>query len=116
MMAFIVGLLAGIVGAMGLGGGSVLMIYLTLFLSLPQFEAQGINLIFFIPCAAVAVFFHKKNRLIPKGIWRLIITGLIGAAGGFALSEVIGEDAIRKIFAALLLIMGLREIFCKAKK
>ena len=45
--ALLAGLFSGIIGAMGLGGGAVLIIYLSVFTDMPQLEAQGINLIFF---------------------------------------------------------------------
>ena len=67
MSAFLLilaGFLAGIFGAMGLGGGSVLIIYLTVFAGVKQLAAQGINLIFFLPTAAVAVFVYSKKRII----------------------------------------------------
>ena len=50
--ALAAGFAAGALGAMGLGGGSVLILYLTLCAGLPQLQAQGINLTFFLPCAA----------------------------------------------------------------
>ena len=49
------GTLSGMIGAMGLGGGGVLIIYLTLFLGMEQGIAQGVNLIFFFPCAVFAL-------------------------------------------------------------
>lgn len=115
MIRFIAALLSGAAGAMGLGGGSVLFIYLALAESMPQFEAQGINLIFFIPCAAVALIFHKKAGLITKGLWLPVLTGLIGAAGGIYLSSLIGEVWLRKIFAVLVLVIGAKELFGKNK-
>ena len=53
--ALLAGLFSGIIGAMGLGGGAVLIIYLSVFTDMPQLEAQGINLIFFIPIAIAAL-------------------------------------------------------------
>lgn len=110
MIRFIAALLSGAAGAMGLGGGSVLLIYLTLMEGLPQLEAQGINLIFFLPCAAVALIFHIKNGLVGKKIWIPILTGLLGAAAGLWLSGVIGEFWLRKIFAVLVLMIGVKEV------
>ena len=58
-----VAFLAGMAAAMGLGGGSFLIIYLTVFAGVSQQAAQGINLVFFIPAAACAVWLHTRNRL-----------------------------------------------------
>ena len=56
------GILSGMLGAMGLGGGGVLIIYLTLFANLQQQTAQGINLLLFLPCAAISVIlYHRKG-------------------------------------------------------
>ena len=62
---WIAGILSGIIGAMGIGGGGILIIYLTLFADMEQMAAQGINLLFFIPCAVVALIIHiRKGRIV----------------------------------------------------
>lgn len=116
MMGFIAGLLAGIAGAMGLGGGSFLIIYLVLFADIPQLEAQGINLIFFLPCAAVAMFFHFKNKLVNLKVFPAVITGLIGAVLGTFLSGWVAEELLQKIFGGLLIVLGIFSVFKKQKK
>ena len=58
------GILSGIIGAMGMGGGGVLIIYLNLFTDIPQSTAQGINLLFFLPTAVLAVLYYTKKKLI----------------------------------------------------
>lgn len=116
MMRFFAAALSGAAGAMGLGGGSVLLIYLTLMESLPQMQAQGINLIFFLPCAAVALVFHMKAGLIRGKLWLPILTGLLGAAAGVWLSGAIGDAMLRKIFAGLVLVIGVKEVFGREEK
>ena len=106
--------LAAVIGGMGMGGGSVLVIYLTAYLGLAQMQAQGINLIFFLPVAAVALFFHQKNRLIK---WKLALPiaalGLVGVYFGVKLANHLGSDLLGKLFGGFLLIIGLREVFAK---
>ena len=115
--ALIAGLFAGTAGAMGLGGGAVLIIHLALFTDTPQLESQGINLLFFIPIAlaAVTVYAIKKNIK-----WRLVLKtavwGLAGSAAGLMLTDSIGGEITGKIFGGLLIIMGLLEIFGKKEK
>ena len=115
--ALIAGLFAGTAGAMGLGGGAVLIIHLALFTDTPQLESQGINLLFFIPIAlaAVTVYAIKKNIR-----WRLVLKtavwGLAGSAAGLMLTDSIGGDITGKIFGVLLIIMGGLEIFGKKEK
>ena len=108
----IVALIAGFLGAIGVGGGSVLIIFLTLILNMPQLKAQGINLIFFIPCSITGLIFHIKNKLIDyKLAIPLIIFGLIGAGIGFWLNQMIEESVIRKIFGALLLVIAGAQLY-----
>lgn len=115
--ALIAGLFAGTAGAMGLGGGAVLIIHLALFTDTPQLESQGINLLFFIPIAlaAVTVYAIKKNIR-----WRLVLKtavwGLVGSAAGLMLTDSIGGEITGKIFGGLLIIMGGLEIFGKKEK
>lgn len=115
--ALIAGLFAGTAGAMGLGGGAVLIIHLALFTDTPQLKSQGINLLFFIPIAlaAVTVYALKKNIK-----WRLVLKtavwGLAGSAAGLMLTDSIGGEITGKIFGGLLIIMGLLEIFGKKEK
>lgn len=115
--ALIAGLLAGIIGSMGLGGGAVLIIYLALFTSTEQLAAQGINLIFFLPIGAVSVIIYSCRRLIE---WRLVLSiaagGLAGAVAGIMLTDLLGGNITAKIFGGLLIILGVREIFAKSPK
>ena len=108
----VVALIAGFLGAIGVGGGSVLIIFLTLILNMPQLKAQGINLIFFIPCSITGLIFHIKNKLIDyKLAIPLIIFGLIGAGVGFWLNQMIDEFIIRKIFGVLLLLIAGAQLY-----
>lgn len=108
----VVALIAGFLGAIGVGGGSVLIIFLTLILNMPQLKAQGINLIFFIPCSITGLIFHIKNKLIDyKLAIPLIIFGLIGAGVGFWLNQMIDEFIIRKIFGVLLLVIAGAQLY-----
>ena len=106
--------LAAVLGALGMGGGSVLIIYLTAHLGLEQLEAQGINLVFFLPVAALALFFHQKNGLVR---WRValpcIALGLVGVYFGTKLAMHVDPSLLGKLFGGFLLTIGLREVFAK---
>lgn len=108
------GFLSGLIGSMGLGGGAVLLIYLTVFEKTPQFKAQGMNLIFFIPVAvlSVAIYAFKKQIRIRK-ILPVVLGGVVGSFLGIYLSKLLGEGFISKIFAILLVVLGVREFFAK---
>ena len=113
----LVGFLAGAFGAMGVGGGGILLLYLTAFAGVDQLAAQGINLIFFLPAAAGAIFIHIKNGYIK---WRsALVSVLFGIPGVFLGSYIAGsidESLLRTVFALFLLILGGRELFAKGEK
>jgi len=115
-MAYIAlaGFLSGAVGAMGMGGGGVLLLYLTLFMNVGQRTAGGINLLFFIPCAVVALILHAKEKSI---VWKkalpLATLGLAGSFAGTFINGYLGEDLLKKMFAFLLVYIGISEILTK---
>lgn len=112
----IAGFLSGVIGAMGLGGGAVLLIYLALFKDTNQLTAQGINLIFFIPVAVLSVIIYAFKKQIK---WKMVLpiaaTGLLGAVAGFFLSGLIGDKIVAKIFGGLLCLMGIWQIISAFK-
>ena len=57
-MDILIGFLAGFAGGLGVGGGGILLLYLTAFTETSQLSAQGINLLFFLPVAFSALFAH----------------------------------------------------------
>ena len=115
--ALLAGLFSGTAGAMGLGGGAVLIIHLALFTDTSQLKSQGINLLFFIPIALAAVTVYSLKKNIK---WRLVLKtsvwGLAGSAAGLMITGRIGGEITGKIFGGLLIIMGLLEIFGKKEK
>jgi uncharacterized membrane protein YfcA len=117
MSEMIAGFLSGIIGAMGLGGGAVLLIYLTLFGGVEQMKAQGINLLFFIPIAAVSVIIYAFKKQIK---WKTVLffsaAGLVGAAAGVFISEAVGSDLLAKIFGGILIAAGIWQAVSAFKK
>ena len=110
--ALLAGLFSGIIASMGMGGGAVLLIYLTVFTSTKQLAAQGINLIFFIPIGVTALIIYcKKGKIRWKIALPLAAGGLIGAFLGLLLTSVMGADLIGKIFGAFLILLGILEVF-----
>lgn len=109
--AAIAGFLSGVFGAMGLGGGGVLIIYLTGIIDTEQALAQGINLLFFIPCAIIAIIMHAKKKLIDFKLAALLaLVGLAGAAIGSYAACFLCSKILSKIFAVLLLIMSVLQL------
>ncbi len=112
--ALLAGLLSGIAGSMGLGGGGVLIIYLSLFTSVDRLRAGGINLLFFIPIALLSVIIYGiKKEIKWKTVLWFSLFGLIGAALGIWLTEFIGSKYLGKLFGGFLLLLGVSEFFKK---
>lgn len=109
--ALLAGLFSGIIGAMGLGGGAVLIIYLSVFTDMPQLKSQGINLLFFIPIAiaAVAVYGFKK-QIKWKLVLKIAAWGLAGTAGGLLFTDLLGGDITAKVFGGMLILIGIGEL------
>ena len=107
----IAGFLSGLIGSMGFGGGGVLIIYLAVFASVPQLQAQGVNLLFFIPCAALSVLIYTlKKQINYREIFPVILGGISGAIpAGFILS-FIKTEYLSKIFAVFLIYMGISSL------
>lgn len=115
MIQAVVGALSGVIASMGLGGGFVLLIWLTLHDGMPQRQAQGINLLFFLPIALISVVMHLRSGLIDKRlVFAMIPGGVAGAVLGALASQMVGNDILRKIYAIFLLFFGLRELFRKS--
>ena len=109
--------LSGLLGAMGFGGGSVLIIYLTTFLSTGQKEAQGINLLFFLLTGIFAnISNNRKNLIDKKSILPFLLFALPGLLTGYFILPHIETELLRKLFGGVLLLLGLRELFSKKDK
>ena len=113
----LVGTLLGLLSGLGTGGGSLLILWLTLAKQMPQAQARVINLMFFVPSALIACRYRwKQGGLMIKKILPAIVAGSISAAV-FALFAGQWDTALlKKAFGVLLLFTGVRELFYKPKQ
>ena len=82
------GLVCGVLSGFGIGGGSLLMVWMTAVLSMEQRAAQGVNLLYFLPCAACALIFHIKNKqIVWRAVWPAALAGSVCAVGGALLAQ-----------------------------
>lgn len=113
-LPFVVGAVTGIITGFGIGGGTLLILYLTLFAKVGQVESQGINLVYFVPSAGAALVSHIKNREI---VWRAFFfsagAGLITTVVGSLLASKIDIMLLRRFFGAFLIVVGVSQIFSK---
>ena len=116
-VALAVGAAAGFLSGLGIGGGSLLILWLTLALHMPQTEARTINLLFFLAAAGAVSFYRwKKGSLQIRNILPAIIAGCI-SAGIFAwLSYQLDVEKLRKLFGILLIGVGIRELIYRPKE
>ena len=106
---------AGILSAWGVGGGTLLLLVMTLFLGVDQITAQGINLLYFLPTAAMALVQHRKNGLLDAPVLGSAIPwGLPAAALGAFLATAVDVAALKKPFGVFLLAAGLYTVFSRA--
>ena len=113
----LLGFLGGIPAGMGMGGGTVLIPILIVFLSIPQHNAQAVNLITFIPMAVVVLIFHFKNKLVKiKDLLWLIIPAVIFAVGSSLLATVIEGDLLKRIFGGFLIALSVVQFFSEKIK
>ena len=104
IIVFIIAALSG----MGVGGGGLFVIYLSLFTDTPQLLAQGINLLFFLLCAGASLIFHlQKRNIYFLAVAILAGAGIVGSLVGSSIAEHIDESILRKIFGAMLVISGI---------
>ena len=112
MLAIVFGIISGIVTGLGMGGGTILILLLSLFMNMEQHIAQATNLIFFIPTSLSAILINLKQKNVDK---RLAITisiyGIIGAVVGAKISENINSQNLRKYFAIFILIIAIHEVY-----
>lgn len=110
ILMIITGFLSGIITGMGLGG-IILIPALTMLMDFEQKAAQGINLVYFIPTSLIALSVHIKNKNVDlKTATPLIIWGVAGAIAGSFFADKLPSLVLRKIFAYLLLAIGVYQI------
>lgn len=112
-----VAILLGFLAGLGVGGGSLLMLWLTIAVGMPYPQARIINLLFFLPSALIATLFHRKqgtvtlSKLIPA-----IVSGCIAAALFSWVGKHMDTTLLKKFFGGLLLFTGAKELFYRPRK
>ena len=103
----VVSFFGGIIGGMGMGGGTLLIPLLTLAAGLSQHLAQAVNLIAFVPMSVVALFIHRKNGYVAIGkSVHIILLAVIGAVGGSFLAKYSGGYVLRACYGGFLMLLG----------
>ncbi len=115
--ALTVGAIFGFLSGLGIGGGTLLMLWLTLLVGLEAPDARMINLLYFLPAAACACFFRWKQGSLPiKKLLLPILAGCVCAGIASWLGGQLDTGLLKKLFGGLLVVTGLRELFYRDKE
>ena len=114
LLPILAGALTGILSGFGVGGGTLLLIYMTSFAGVPQNLAQGVNLLYFLPTAATALPAHVKNGYVDRAAaWPATLAGLLGTALSAWAATGLDVHLLRRCFGVYLLYVGVTELFRK---
>ena len=114
---FLIATLLGFLTGLGIGGGSLLILWLTFVLKMDPFAARGIVLLFFIPAALISSIFRwKQGALSISSALPAMISGCIAAIGFSFLSTMVDSYVLDRIFGLILIAAGIRELLYKKKR
>ena len=115
-LVFPVAALLGFLAGLGVGGGSLLMLWLTSVVNMDYGVAKTVNLLFFLPAALIATLFHKKQGSINiRKILPAIICACIAAAVFSYIGKHMDTSLLKKLFGGILILTGLRELFYRPR-
>lgn len=112
MIEILTGFVSGIVSGTGMGGGTILILCLTIFLGIDQKISQATNLIFFIPTSIAAIYVNIKEKNINFKVAKVIIFwGIIGAIIGAVIAQKMDTNLLKKSFGVFLAFIAIHEIY-----
>lgn len=112
MLEILTGIISGTVSGTGMGGGTILILILSVFMGIDQHIAQGTNLLFFVPTSITAIITTIKEKLINWNIGvPVALSGIIGAIIGAKISVKMDVNNLKKYFGVFLLIISIYEIY-----
>lgn len=113
----VAGFFGGVLGGMGMGGGTLLIPILTVILTVFQHEAQGINLLSFIPMAIITVVMHAKNKMIT---WRYALLVMLPAIASSVISSLFSAKLTQSVlstsFGVFLIALGVFQMISELIK
>ena len=111
-MEFIIGILSGIATALGVGGGTILIIFLTFILNLDIKTSLAINLVCYIPASIISIIYNFKRKNINlKKILPIVFFGILGSVLGTIISKKIETILLKKAFGIILILIAFYEIY-----
>ena len=111
------GIISGIISGTGMGGGTILILVLSMFMGIEQHMAQATNIIYFVPTSITAIFMNIKNKLIN---WKIAVTiviiGILGAVIGAKIAINLETSSLKRCFGIFLGIVAIYEIYSLIKE
>ena len=115
--AIVVGICTGIVSGFGVGGGTLLLLYLTAVMGMEQYAAGGINLLYFLCCAPAALVSHIRQRRVDwQAVLWCTVTGVVTSVTFSLIASALPAQLLRRLFGVLLLYVGSKELFSHHQK
>ena len=97
LISLVIGTLLGFLSGLGIGGGSLLILWLTMVAGMEQQTARSVNLLFFLPAAVVACYYRKKQGTLNiQKMLPAIAAGCIGAVLGTRLGGKLDTSLLKK--------------------
>lgn len=116
LMQCIAGAVTGVASGLGIGGGTLLMIWMTLVAGVSQSVAQGINLLYFIPTSGASLISHFKNGYIDL---KVAVPAAIGGTMVTVCASLIATNLdmalLKQCFGGFLIVVGVYELFRKGQ-
>ncbi len=117
MWETITGIISGTISGTGMGGGTILILVLSIFLGVEQHTAQATNLVFFVPTSISAIIVSIKSKLIEWKIGTIIaLSGIVGAILGANISATLEVKKLKRYFGIFLSIIAVYEIYSLIKE
>lgn len=116
----LIGILAGTLsGAVGVGGGVIMVPLAVLLLGFSQHQAQGMSLaVLAVPVTLLAAYTYHKNG--HELDWRYaLIIAIAFVIGGFFGSKIavnLNQQVLKKVFGVILLVVSIKMIFFSGAK
>ena len=109
ILYLIAGFFSGMLGGMGMGGGTILIPALTILFGVEQHVAQATNLIAFLPMALFSLKVHKdKGLLKTEGVWGVIIPAIVTSVAGGIIATALPAAILKKLFGAFLIFLAVK--------
>lgn len=116
-VTLIIGTVLGFLSGLGIGGGSLLIVWLTVVLHMDPQSARAINLLFFIPSAIVACLIRIRNKELSwRSVLPAIVSGCVAAAIFSWISTILDTAVLKKLFGVVLIAAGIRELLYRPRK